>query len=977
MRMRLTTSVLILGLALPAQAQVRLAFTPMPRQVPISRLEAPAVYDSANQRVAVFMGYDHNFNRYREVWEYTPAAQSWRNVTPLSGPQPAPRSGSTAAYDPVRQRAILFGGLDDARQHLGDTWEWDCNARTWLQVATGGTPGIDKPTPREGASLVYDPGGDRLLLFGGVDVNQFYKELWAFAPVSRTWTKLTTSESSGTGRILRPRAFQGLTVVQPGNRVFAFGGEGFDGNPLQVLAFEDLWELVGTTWTDRTPSGPLGSQHGACANSSLCPGIGAWRAFAFDPVGNRLVTQGGYPFDHSKTWAFGLGSSAWSVVTTVLGNASLATRDSHAMVWDSAGSRLVLYGGYLSDLWTLAGGGSTWTAPPALDPRTSTVPYAYPRQDRHAMTYDPFRARVLAVSGGAPEVWTLQPAGAVWSILRNFGPGQPDPISYPRERVDHALAYDTLRDRAILFGGRCKSIGVYQGNPNYPGAACGVSGTTYNDVWSFDPATNSWTKPVIAGGPPSARREHALVYDPANQEFVLFGGVDASGNPVADTTWTLTCNATHSNCTWAAGGSGPSARYGHAMAWEPATGRVVLFGGHDGVSPLADVWAWNGSTNSWSGVSPSGTPPSARLRAALGQADVVTPGLLLFGGRDAGGPRNDAWLLTGAGGGSPQWQSVIVTGYAPAPRENPEVVFLPGTNRQLVYSGFDASGLLPGDLLFGTLLAKGDMDRSGTTDLLLKGPLGPQPVVWTMDGVSRLAEANLTGSLAATEAVAGVDDFNLNGRNDLVVWNSATGGVNFWLMNSATGVASVAALGGGPLPSLDWRVAATADFSHDGQPDLLLRNVVTQKLAIWALLGTVKAGAYAPVPDQAVDANWEVVGALDYNANGNTDLLWYNPFSGKIVFWFLDYNAVRVTGQFANPANAGANNWKVLAAGDYGTTAGGLPGTRDIVWRNETSGRFVVWYMDNAGNRLVNGGTFTNPMEPSPSPTSWTIVGPR
>jgi hypothetical protein len=29
--------------ALPAQSEVRLAFTPMPRQVPISRLEAPLV----------------------------------------------------------------------------------------------------------------------------------------------------------------------------------------------------------------------------------------------------------------------------------------------------------------------------------------------------------------------------------------------------------------------------------------------------------------------------------------------------------------------------------------------------------------------------------------------------------------------------------------------------------------------------------------------------------------------------------------------------------------------------------------------------------------------------------------------------------------------------------------------------------------------------------------------------------------------
>ena len=51
--------------------------------------------------------------------------------------------------------------------------------------------------------------------------------------------------------------------------------------------------------------------------------------------------------------------------------------------------------------------------------------------------------------------------------------------------------------------------------------------------------------------------------------------------------------------------------------------------------------------------------------------------------------------------------------------------------------------------------------------------------------------------------------------------------------------------------------------------------------------------------------------------------------------------------------------------GDYGLGPGGLPGTNDIVWRNATSGTFVVWYMDQAGNRTF--GTFTCPTPP-PSP---------
>lgn len=147
-----STLVTLLGAALAAgaaQAEPSLNWTPLPRQWPIARLEAPTVYDSVNQRVLVFGGYDHNYNRNNEVWEYTPATQTWRNVTP-TGPAPVPRSGSAMAYDPVRGRAVLFGGLNDSRSFLGDTWVWNCSARTWTQVASGGTAGINKPEARQG-----------------------------------------------------------------------------------------------------------------------------------------------------------------------------------------------------------------------------------------------------------------------------------------------------------------------------------------------------------------------------------------------------------------------------------------------------------------------------------------------------------------------------------------------------------------------------------------------------------------------------------------------------------------------------------------------------------------------------------------------------------------------------------------------------------------------------------------------------------
>lgn len=958
-------------LAAAVQAQPTVSWTIMPRQWPIARLEAPTVYDSVNQRMLVFAGYDHAYNRNNEVWEYDPALQSWRNVTPTGGARPVPRSGSTAAYDAVRQRVVLFGGLDDARAFLGDTWEWDCNARTWTQVATGGTAGVDKPNPRQGARLVHDPAGDRLVLFGGIDQNQFYRDTWTYAPGAHTWSKLTTSVSSSNGRLLRGRGFHGLTISSD-NRIFLFAGEGYNadfpypGGAGSVLLFEDLWELVGTTWTDRTPSGIAAGNHGACSNAAACPGKAGWRAFSYDPNGHRLVTQGGYWFapDFSSagnlktTSAYSLATGTWSLVSSnIAGNDSIAARDSHAFVSAPGIGKLILYGGYLSDVWELQG--SAWTSPPAFDPRTSFNVYTYPQQDYHALAWDSTRGRVLAVAGGASEVWRLDPATWSWSIAA---------VGSFTERVGHAVAYSPVLDRLLMFGGRCKSFGVFQTQPDGVGATCGASGTLFNDLRAFNPATGAWTSISPSGGPPAARWDHALVYDaagsaPGSQKFVLYGGRTANDLPYSDT-WVLTCsNAT--TCSWSAGPAGPPGRFGHAMAYDPGRQRIVLFGGDSGVGPYGDVWEWNGSA--WSNVTPGGPAPTARRHPALAALGASASGLLMFGGND-GSPRNDAWIWTGT-----QWLATVLGGAAPVARENPELVLAPSVGRIVLYGGFDAAGRVPGDLALVTRAVKGDLDGSDTTDLVLRSPSTPNPVIWTMSGVVRLTELTASAALAASEQIVGVDDFDYDGRNDFAVWNASTGVVTFWFMNGATRLGT-ATLGGATPLAIDWKPAATADFNHDGKPDLLWRNSVTQKMVIWTLGGTTRLGAYAPNPDQAIDPNWEVVGALDYNADGNTDLLWYNWSSGKTVLWFMNASVQRVGGQFTNPPAANDANWKVLAAGDYGVGPGGVAGTNDIVWRNATSGKYVVWYMDNAGNRT--SGSFTVPEGPA-NALEWTIAGPR
>lgn len=158
-----------------------------------------------------------------------------------------------------------------------------------------------------------------------------------------------------------------------------------------------------------------------------------------------------------------------------------------------------------------------------------------------------------------------------------------------------------------------------------------------------------------------------------------------------------------------------------------------------------------------------------------------------------------------------------------------------------------------------------------------------------------------------------------------------------------------------------------ADFDLDGNPDLLWFNLTSGNLVTWMMVGPNRAsGAFLNPP--AVGAiNWEVVGTADYGDTAQPDVLWRNQDSGRLVVWLMN-GLNRSLGLFTNPDSEPDLAWRVMGTGRF--TAGGTTVGGDILWRNTTSGALRVWAMDGVTRTQVLD--LTGQAEPDPS---WAVVG--
>ena len=92
---------------------------------PYDRSQPAMFYDAVRKKTVMFSGWQPGAGFYHpDHWEWDGAAQTWTQRQ-LTDAQPSARFGAAVVWDSGRNRAVLFGGFDEATGRRQDTWEWD------------------------------------------------------------------------------------------------------------------------------------------------------------------------------------------------------------------------------------------------------------------------------------------------------------------------------------------------------------------------------------------------------------------------------------------------------------------------------------------------------------------------------------------------------------------------------------------------------------------------------------------------------------------------------------------------------------------------------------------------------------------------------------------------------------------------------------------------------------------------------------
>jgi hypothetical protein len=458
---------------------------------PGNKQGSAAAWDEGRGVIVHFGGGGPN----ADTWEWN--GTTWTNVTPASAADsPPPRYWHGMAYDRVRGRVAVFGGMDYF-VGMNDVWEWD--GTRWTQLTVLGTP----PPARAGAAVAWDAStgtGELVVQGGGFMGGGTDGRTWVMRIVSGnpTWFDATPATTTvdmyhaaaydqGTGRVLmvgdqndgRLRAWSGSLATTKKWSLLAPGDPESDGNPSHTLADDGdiAWNASrgATVYHDGRAQETWEWNHASwvrLATSVTVPVPSARSDHALGSYGTGAILYGGDVFGSSigDTWRWN--GSAWTQLIASPARPVPTShydyfRENHAMVTDPSTGKLYRFGGTdraggagitcYSDVWEwnnaglpnnwLKIGGEPWADPQGDGSPPSGVGGGNTCAPRGFTVWDPGRAGMVYYPRWGATIWEwLPPPSNSW-LLHTMGTTGSWPTS------ERALLYDTTLGAPVIVSG--------------------------------------------------------------------------------------------------------------------------------------------------------------------------------------------------------------------------------------------------------------------------------------------------------------------------------------------------------------------------------------------------------------------------------------------------------------------------------------------------------------------------------------------
>jgi hypothetical protein len=212
--------------------------------LPSPRIMHSAVYDPNTNSMIVYGGQNCSSTTFSDVWVLSHAnglggTPAWTQLSPSGGGPGARALGPSAIYDSANNKLVVFGGSSGGTV-MNDVWVLS-NANgtggtpSWAQLSISGSA----PSARAGNTAIFDPGSDRMNIFGGIDgANTLLGDSWVLLNAnglggSPSWMQLGPFTIFPGNRAYHSAVYNGGT-----NKMTIFGGE-----PDFTIITNDAWIL--------------------------------------------------------------------------------------------------------------------------------------------------------------------------------------------------------------------------------------------------------------------------------------------------------------------------------------------------------------------------------------------------------------------------------------------------------------------------------------------------------------------------------------------------------------------------------------------------------------------------------------------------------------------------------------------------------------------------------------------------------------